>query len=98
VVALCAAAKPLSVARRPMSLKKSLEGAWKTPFAAAKPLAQVLFLAQALWVLLYPSACREGVLQGRPEQLALEVALTAFVPAQQAVEGRRRLSEQFPRW
>ena len=68
------------------------------PCAAAKPLAQVLFLVQVFWVLLCLLVDLAAASQGRPERLALEVALTALVQAQRVVEGRRRLSEQFPRW
>ena len=79
-----------------MSLMKSLEGAWKTPCAAAE-LAQVLFLVQVVWPLLCLLVDLAAASQGLPERLALKVALTALVPAQRAVEGRRRLTEQFPR-
>ena len=78
------------VVRRPKmkNLQKSLVDAW---------LAQVLFLAQVLWALLYPWVGRAGVLQGRPDALALEVAPTALVSAPRVVGGRQRLSKQTPR-
>jgi hypothetical protein len=71
------------------NLQKSLVDAW---------LAQALFLAQVLfWALLYPWVGRAGVLQGRPDALALEVASTALVLTALAVEGRRWLSTRAPR-
>ena len=57
-------------------------------------LARAPFLEQVPLCLLVDHA---GVLQGRPDRLALGVALTALGSAPRVVEGRRRLSKQFPR-